>query len=76
MDATTSLHNLRSKFDIPVGLPNDVRLLNTQEVAALMGVSPKTIRRLLDAGKLPQIVRIGRLIRWRENDIITMIRDL
>jgi excisionase family DNA binding protein len=60
----------------PAGIPNDVRLLNTQEVAALMGVSIKTIRRMLDAGKLPQIVRIGRLIRWRENDIVAMIRSL
>lgn len=76
MDTINSLPSRRSKLDIPAGLPNDVRLLSTQEVAALMGVSPKTIRRLLDAGKLPQIVRIGRLIRWRENDIITMIRGL
>jgi excisionase family DNA binding protein len=76
MDSTTSLPSHRSKLDIPAGLPNDVRLLNTQDVAALLGVSPKTIRRLLDAGKLPQIVRIGRLIRWRENDIINMIRGL
>lgn len=76
MIVSSQNQNHRDGTRLPSGLPNDVRLLNTSEVAALMGVSPKTIRRLLDAGKLPQMVRVGRLIRWRENDIISMIRSL
>jgi predicted DNA-binding transcriptional regulator AlpA len=52
------------------------RLLSTEQVAAAMCVSVRTIRRRQDAGKMPPIVRAGRLVRWREGDIVAMIRGM
>jgi excisionase family DNA binding protein len=40
------------------------RLGDTKCVAALLNVSEKTIRRMTDAGKLPGVLRIGRLLRY------------
>jgi excisionase family DNA binding protein len=43
------------------------RLLNTNEVAAILGVSPRTVKRLLARG-LP-CVRLGRSIRVSQRDL-------
>jgi excisionase family DNA binding protein len=40
-------------------------LIRADEVARMMGVSERTLWRLLSAGKVPQPVRIGRSTRWR-----------
>jgi predicted DNA-binding transcriptional regulator AlpA len=34
-----------------------------------MQVSPRTLWRLLSAGKLPEPIRVGRSVRWRMSDI-------
>lgn len=39
------------------------RLGSVKAAATILGVAEKTIRRLIDAGKLPGVCRIGRLIR-------------
>jgi prophage regulatory protein len=39
-------------------------LLDTRQVAALLGCSPRTVRRLADAGAMPPPVKLGGLIRW------------
>lgn len=52
------------------------RLLSAAQVAALMGVSVRTVRRRKDAGQMPPIVRNGRVVRWRESDIVAMIRSM
>jgi excisionase family DNA binding protein len=44
------------------------RLLTTDEVAAALGVSPTTAKRLTRSGELP-CVRIGRLVRYRRVDL-------
>lgn len=44
-------------------------LLTAEEVAAMLGVSERTLWRLLSAGKIPQPVRIGRNTRWRVAEI-------
>jgi excisionase family DNA binding protein len=41
------------------------QLIRAEDVARMMGVSERTLWRLLSAGKLPQPVRIGRSTRWR-----------
>lgn len=57
--------------------PSDIdRLLNLQDVAALMGVSVRTVRRRRDAGKMPPVVRNGKLIQWRKSDIERMLREM
>ena len=44
------------------------RLLTTDDVAALLGVSPRTIRRLVSLGQL-RPVYVGRLPRFTEAEI-------
>ena len=46
----------------PVWLPQ--RLLPVEEVAALLKVSPRTVRRLIEQKKLA-ILRVGRTVRIR-----------
>jgi len=51
----------------------EVRLLTREEVAAQLGVSPRTVARLaLESGELPY-VRIGRLARFRPADVAALI---
>ncbi|MEQ8787457.1 MAG: helix-turn-helix domain-containing protein [Pirellulaceae bacterium] len=52
------------------------QLLTTRDVAKLLSVSEKTVRRLRDAGKLPPAVHVGRMLRWREEDIAAYIDRL
>lgn len=40
------------------------RLVDVQDVARIMGISAKGVRRQVDAGQLPGVIRVGRLIRF------------
>jgi excisionase family DNA binding protein len=51
----------REKYERVGGGP---LLVNTNKVAELLNLSPRTVWRLLSAGKLPKPVRIGRSVRW------------
>ena len=45
-------------------------ILNKKQVAALLGVSPHTVSRLVQAGKLPAPIEFSqRLKRWRMVDV-------
>jgi len=48
--------------------PNSI-LLTDKQVATLLSMSSRTIRRLSDAGKMPLPLRIGGCVRWRKIDI-------
>lgn len=52
------------------------RLLDVDEVAALLRLSARSIYRLAEKGQLTVPVRIGRNLRWREDEIIAYIRHL
>ena len=39
-------------------------LLGVEHVADMLGVSSRTVRRLVDAGKAPQPTRLGKCVRW------------
>jgi predicted DNA-binding transcriptional regulator AlpA len=46
------------------------RMLTTEDLVTILGVTPQTIRRWREAGQMPQPVRFGRrVIRWRQADI-------
>ena len=47
------------------------RLLTLHEVAAILAVSPRTVRRLLGRG-LP-CVRLGRVVRFRAADLLRFV---
>lgn len=48
------------------------QLLTIQQVADYLNVSPRTVRRLVAARRLP-VVRFGRMVRFREQDLARKI---
>ncbi len=42
-------------------------LLDVNAVAALLGASSRTVRRLADCGKMPRPVSLGRIVRWQRS---------
>lgn len=49
-------------------------LVDVRTVAALMGsCSIRHVYRLADANRMPQPVKIGRLIRWRRSELLGWI---
>jgi excisionase family DNA binding protein len=42
---------------------------DVDDVAALLKASPRHVRRMADAGRLPPPVHIGRLVRWPKSTI-------
>jgi excisionase family DNA binding protein len=53
-------------------MKSERRLLAIGEAAALLSVSPFTVRRLVWSGRLPH-VRIGRLVRLDSDDLFKWI---
>jgi excisionase family DNA binding protein len=49
--------------------PRASRLITADEVAALLGLSARTVWRMHSAGKLPEPIRLGRAVRWRHKEI-------
>jgi len=48
----------------------DAELLDVGAVATLLGgCSPRHVRRLADAGRMPRPVRLGSLVRWRRAEL-------
>jgi excisionase family DNA binding protein len=50
-------------------------LLDVEQVAGLLGVSPRHVRRLTDAGKCPQPVRLGKCARWPRHVVEAWVAD-
>jgi excisionase family DNA binding protein len=48
------------------------RLRTIDEVAELLNVSPRTVRRLIESGALP-VHRLGRLVRIADADLATFL---
>lgn len=44
-------------------------LLDVGQVALLLEVSTKTVRRLADSGRMPTARRLGRLLRWSRAEL-------
>lgn len=51
-------------------------LLTPQEVADRLKVSLRQIYNLVDAGDLPPPLKVGRLNRWREQDLASYLDRL
>lgn len=52
------------------------QLLTRADLSRLLQMSKRTISRMLSAGELPQPVRIGRSVRWRESDVAQYLDNL
>ncbi len=50
-------------------------LLDTRELAELLGCSISTVKRQVAAGVIP-VIKIGRLVRFRRSDVAAMIDAL
>ncbi len=54
----------------PIGEPEraPVELLNVNEVADILGISPRTVYRLAQQGQMPRPVKLGTsLVRWHRD---------
>lgn len=51
-------------------------LLRAAQVARLLGVHVRTLRRLRRRGLFPQPVRLGRMVRWPREDVEAYRRRL
>lgn len=49
------------------------KLISVQELSSMLGMSKRTVWRLLSAGQVPQPVRIGRNTRWRLDQVCQWI---
>ena len=49
-------------------------LLDVGQVAGLLQCSTVHVYRLRDAGKLPRPIKIGRLLRWRRDDLLDWLQ--
>jgi excisionase family DNA binding protein len=48
---------------------DDSQLIDADDIASLLKVSTRQVRRLKSAGTLPKPIKIGRLTRWRHADV-------
>ena len=52
------------------------RLLTTEEVAAILGVTPGYVKQLRYTNKGPAFIRIGRAIRYAPGDVTAYARQV
>jgi predicted DNA-binding transcriptional regulator AlpA len=50
-------------------IPPPSELIDTPALAAMLCVSETSVRRLVDSGKVPGVVRLGRSVRYRRSII-------
>jgi excisionase family DNA binding protein len=51
---------------------SDIEWLNTNETAKRLGITPRTLYRFIDDGKIPAY-RFGRVIRLKESEVAEFI---
>ena len=61
------------KASKPAERPSE--LLDVNAVAALLGASSRTVRRLADWGRMPRPISLGRMVRWQRSVIEEWIRE-
>ncbi len=60
----------------PVETNTPVNLRNRRQVAEMLAVSERTVRRLVTDGEFAAPLYIGRAARWREADVFDYVRRL
>lgn len=50
-----------------------IKLLNTKETAALLGVKPNTLDIWRHYGRGPKFHKVGRLVKYAESDVINYL---
>lgn len=59
----------------PKAVESKPDLMDVNAVAALIGASPRTVRRLADWGRMPRPISLGRMVRWQRSVIEEWIRE-
>jgi excisionase family DNA binding protein len=49
------------------------RVVRLSEVAELLGICARSVRRLIDRGELPGLVRVGRSVGLMQSDVETYL---
>jgi len=52
------------------------RLIDVEELADLLKLSVRTVYRLIDEGKIPEPMHIGRNVRWQLSEVIPCLSRL
>lgn len=50
-------------------MSDETRLIAADKVAELLGISKRTLWRLLSAGNIPEPVRLGSVVRWKRDEL-------
>lgn len=50
-------------------------LLSTKDASRLLGITPRTLYRLIDEGQLPAY-KVGRVLRLRRHEVIEFLRTM
>lgn len=50
-------------------------LISAEKVAELLGISKRTLWRLLSAGRLPEPIRLGSVVRWKRDELQEWIEE-
>jgi excisionase family DNA binding protein len=50
-------------------------LIPAEKVAEILGISKRTLWRLLSAGKLPEPIRLGSVVRWNKDELQDWIEE-
>jgi len=53
----------------------DSLLINVRQVGTILGVSPRSVWRLLSDGKIIAPVRLGGAVRWRKDELARWIEQ-
>ncbi len=69
-----SLRVLRGLATVDAMSTSDITWLNTVESARRLGITPRTLYRFIDDGKLPAY-RFGRVIRLKESEVADFIES-
>ena len=48
-------------------------LINIRDIAIILDVSERTVRRMNDAGRLPEPIQLGGLLKWKKSSIYDWI---
>jgi excisionase family DNA binding protein len=61
--------------EVPKPAETPAELLDVNAVATQLGASSRTVRRLVDCGKMPRPISLGRAVRWRRTEVEEWIRQ-
>lgn len=53
-----------------------MQLLDKKQVCAKLAVKPTTLRNWVRAGRVPEPIRVGHVVRWVERDVDAAIAAL